>query len=139
MDEFQVLTNCAERVVLGVEFLNEHVPGWTAEDKLHLGELDLADMDHCVLGQLVANSALRSAGFDMDETNPYSQRYTRAIDALRIRGAEYGFDIDTGTNSQDEYGVLNHLWTHAIRRTRKGKSVTVGKLIGNYIDQMFIG
>lgn len=39
----------AERIDLGVEFLNENAPGW--RDTIDVERLDLLDLDWCILGQ----------------------------------------------------------------------------------------
>lgn len=128
----------APRVVAGVAFLERKVPLWASADKLALSDLDLSNGTSCVLGQLAAKSAITSAGYELrNDINEYMS----AVDALGIRGEDYGFnydealekslpqDDDDAREDNESYWVLNHLWTAAIRRIRKGKKVSPKRLL----------
>lgn len=132
------LLGVADRVVRGVNFLNDNVPGWSSKEKLSIPDLDLCSTNRCVLGQLAAKSALTSAGYNLTRVNK-GDNYEAAINALNIDGADHGFDIlgiDFVLGKEEEvndYFVLNHMWVEAIKRTRKGKKVTNKKLVKDYI------
>lgn len=122
----------ARYVAAGVRFLNKNVPGWTRPNKLAISDLDLRDIHSCVLGQLAAKSALTGAGYDLSER--YSPDYWDAEQIMQIKGSDYGFNLTdpdkdrTTHEAMIEYDALNHLWTHAIRLTRRGEKVTVAAL-----------
>ncbi len=139
--------NYAERVVRGVGFLNENAQGWAKPDKLKLSDLDLSDTRRCVLGQLAARSALRSAGWDLAEARQGSDPgrvgdydYSDATVAFSSKypdfdAEDYGFEWDNEvhgeglfSDSTAAYEILNHLWTKAIKLRRSKKKVTVDKL-----------
>ena len=120
----------AARVLKGHTFLQNKLPGWTK--KVVLRDLMMEDGQVCVLGQLHAKSALRSAGYAI---NPDSDtRYTEACNVLGLGdGVAFGFDISESYDGCDipqeaSYEVLNHLWERAIRLTKGNRAVTVESL-----------
>lgn len=138
----------APLVVNGARLLREQVPQWTSEEKLNLSDLDLANGEQCVLGQLAAKSAITAAGFEMSVGR---HNYIGATEAMEIAGEDFGFDLnddlesslphplewveDDGEerfgsrHSNESFWVLNHLWVIAIQLGRKGKKVTTKRLL----------
>lgn len=124
----------AGRVVKGVKLLDEKIPGW--ERKVTLKDLDLADVNCCVMGQVAAKGALADAGYTVRDDHP---DYGTGVNALGIVGDEYGFnsdwDIDTRFGLRDEgddaaaFDILNHLWAEAIRQRRRGHRPSITSLL----------
>lgn len=128
-DLLDVVSEYADRVVAGVGILDEKLRS-TWPKKIELSELDLSDASQCVLGQLAAKSALRSAGYVFDIDPDTTPDYGNAVEVLEIEGDEYGFNTDHSLNEgiewedPDAFGLLQHLWTEAIRIRKRGEVVT---------------
>lgn len=121
----------AKRVVAGVKLLDKLLlPNW--DRKIKLSDLELENTQRCVLGQLAAKSALRSAGYSLGREDA---DYNDAITALDIEPADYGFNTNMEIEESVEelhdnisFSILNHLWSEAIRLRRKGLSVNATAL-----------
>jgi hypothetical protein len=86
-----------ERVLRGIELLNEHIPGW--EDRIDCQHLLLANADQCVLGQLFG---------DYEEG-------TSALELSTEDAVDHGFllsDYDGGAGIN--YTLLTHSWKQEI-------------------------
>lgn len=128
-DEREVLTTAirsyANRVALGVRFLNRTLPTWLK--KIKISELELSNASNCVLGQLATKSAITSAGYDLrGDIN-----YHGAVSVLKIDGFRYGFNYASDEDGEaldvDEdtgFYILNHLWTTAIHMSKRGEKVS---------------
>lgn len=122
----------AKRVVAGVKLLDKLLlPNW--DRKIKLSDLELENTQRCVLGQLAAKSALRSAGYSLGREDA---DYNDAVTALDIEPEDYGFNssmeidggVEDGLSDDAAFGILNHLWSEAIRLRRKGLSVNATAL-----------
>ncbi len=134
----------AELVVRGVNFLNGNAKGWAKPDKISITDLELDNSHMCVLGQLAAKSALRSAGWDLTrpdwDTDSTDFEYSDALRAFKKEDEdwdeyEHGFDWTNDAHvgatlgdNETGYEILNHLWAEAIRLRRGKKKVTAQKL-----------
>jgi hypothetical protein len=89
-----------ERVKRGIKLLDEKVPSW--RDRISCTELDLANADHCILGQVYKNDV--KAG------------YYYALDVVpeltKDDGEKYGFKAD----SYHGYVLLDQLWRKKLCR-----------------------
>lgn len=124
----------ADRVLNGVDFLDDKIPNWI--DKINLPTLDLADGYACVLGQLAINSALKSAGYTIQDA---SDGFDEACRVLHIdeetEAPSLGFiqsesdDPDLDLGYDDSYYTLNHMWAAVIMLRRAGKKITKKRLV----------
>lgn len=129
----RAITKYAPLVVDGVKLLNKQLlPTWLK--KITLTNLELNDGQRCVLGQLAAKSAIRSAGYEL-----YGDDYEAAIAALGIEGDDFGFNVNCRIDNENEFDddqgmyALNHLWVTAIKILRKGEKVTEKSLLAKVI------
>lgn len=118
------MSNLADRIKLGVMFLNDVKPGWAGQ--IDTDELDLSDPQSCVLGQLYRDEA--------EEVYPDAPFSGYTIGGFRlhdwlVKNGHYeddeigaaqelaGFErlgIYESTASDDTYDSLQEAWTEVI-------------------------
>ena len=98
------MSTIAERVAIGVAWLDEHEPGWVS--RIDLDTLEMGDCGQCICGQLVGNfqAALKRWGH-----NPFAVTTSDWVEA-------HGFDVSYGG-----YPSLNTAWRRVITERRAGQ------------------
>ncbi|MEW2442810.1 hypothetical protein [Micromonospora marina] len=89
----------AERVELGIAWLDARLPGW--HEAIDLDRLNVEHPCDCLLGQTYGDWDLHTLGIDID------------------RLAALGFDAASSHDDMaDEYAALTEVWRTAIERRR---------------------
>lgn len=99
------MTAVEERVAQGVRWLDAVRPGW--ESKIQTKDLDLANPDKCVLGQVFADQRA-------DDAATWYRGYNWTVDNLLSydEAADCGFDAHTGldVSSITQFAALERAW-----------------------------
>src|SRR5688572_22488330 len=106
------------QVAAGAEWLDEHYPGW--EDKVDVFRLNMADGNHCVLGQVGRTMAAdRLDSEDLVGLTPYAAMLDLHYRAFGWAG-NYGFGPLDKTPSRQWADQAQLLWISEINRRRLG-------------------
>lgn len=99
------------RATKGAAFLDEKNPGWCK--KIKLEELELANGDHCVLGQLYGTYV--KGGELLFSTSLEDEGFGK----LNHHGSRYGFFTSTHSSLDDNhqvYDILQEQWIKEIQK-----------------------
>ena len=109
MTEDGMIELFTQRAVKGMEYLDEHCPGWI--DKIDLGILSMANMRTCIIGQLFGEywTYVKVGGIFRGNVPEHHQPF------------DYGFDIDgmDGEHIERPYSALADVWDALITERRE--------------------